>query len=96
MFRASDVRRVKAYFDEAVEPPYDAVVEVSAPDRLTLTVAVADPDAPDKTVVRCAWSYDERLARRRVLQPEDREVSTVAARFASLCSQHRAGPSGDE
>ena len=85
MFRPSDERRVQALFDVELPPPYEATISLRD-ERRELWVTVTDPDDSTRTVVMCAWVYDER--RKLEKQPSEAELSEKAARFVEICNAY--------
>lgn len=91
MFRPSDVRRVQQAFDTDIIPPYEAAVTLSE-DRLTLTVAIADPDDAALPVAQASWTYDEAFRYRQ--QPTSDELAQIVAQFIVICSDYTAAKAG--
>lgn len=89
MFRPSDQRRVQAACDAGLPPPYEARVTLSD-DRLTLSVAITDPDDEALPVAQASWIY-EPLLKYREKQPSDEEVAQIVTSLAQACSDH-SGP----
>lgn len=91
MFRPSDVRRVQQAFDTDILPPYEAAVTLSE-DRLTLTVAIADPDDATLPVGQASWTYDEAFRYRQ--QPTNEELAHIVTQMVLICSDYTAAKAG--
>jgi hypothetical protein len=88
-FRQTDVRRVQAVFDQAIDAPYEAIASLQAPDQMA--VKIMDPDEPEFCVWQCRFDYVAprpyaRAEQRR--QPSDAEIAGLAAHAAAVCIRY--------
>lgn len=88
MFRPSDVRRVQAAYDAALDPPYEAQVQLENM-RKTMRVIIMDPDDQQLPVAQAVWWFDTD-APRTVKQPADAEVAATAASHKRVCTDYPA------
>lgn len=88
MFRPADVRRVQAAFDEGLDPPYDAQVQLENM-RKTMRVVIMDPDNPALPVGQAVWWFDEN-AHKGVKQPADAEIAAILGSLRKVCDEYPA------
>lgn len=88
MFRPSDVRRVQAAFDEGLEAPYEAQVQLENM-RKTLRVEIMDPDDETLPVAQSVWWFND-LAPKTAKQPAEAELGAIVASMRQVCTEYPA------
>lgn len=88
MFRPSDVRRVQAEFDDTLEAPFEAQVQLEN-KRMTMRVVIMDPDDESLPVGQAVWWFDENIPR-NVKQPSLEEVKLIRAQLNRVCIDYPA------
>lgn len=88
MFRPADQRRVQAAFDEGLDPPYDAQIQLENMRR-TMRVVIMDPDDASLPVAQAVWWFDD-MALKGVKQPSDTEIAAIIDRMKRICSDYPA------
>lgn len=88
MFKPSDVRRVQAAFENALEGPYEAEVQLENM-RKTMRVVIMDPDDPALPVAQAIWWFNDAAAK-TVKQPSDAEIASVVASHLRICADYPA------
>lgn len=88
MFRPSDVRRVQAAFDQALEAPYEAQVQLTG-DRKSMRVVIMDPDDETLPVGQAIWTFDD-TAPKTMGQPSAAEVSSIVTSLKVVCDEYPA------
>jgi hypothetical protein len=88
MFRPSDVRRVQTAFDDNLDPPYEAEIQLDG-ERLALRVIIMDPDDPALTVAQAIWPFDQSLDK-SVKQPADAEIASIVEVQKQICVDYPA------
>jgi hypothetical protein len=94
MFRPSDVRRVQAAFDAALDPPYEAEIQLNEA-RTAMRAIVMDPDDPALAVVQVVWEFDDDK-RRDVKQPSDTELAYHIEAHRQICTEYPARKAAEQ
>lgn len=88
MFRPSDERRVQKAFDDTLEAPYEAEIQLED-NRKTMRVVIMDPDDPALPVAQAVWWFDPTALKGRK-QPADEEIALIAAQMNRVCADYPA------
>lgn len=88
MFRPADGKRVQKAFDDLLEPPYEAQVQLENM-RKTMRVVIMDPDDESLPVGQAVWWFDEKQPK-SVKQPADDEIATIVESLRKVCEDYPA------